>query len=184
MKEIMFAKKILAAAVAMLAVNTAFADQLVDSVSTDYGSSAKVRMLRLGVQKDWNVDWFDSNGTHLDGYWDASVGFWHEKQYKNVSGASENLWDIGLDPVFRFENTSKKGIYYEGGIGVHRLSELYNNDTYRLSTLFQFGDHIGVGYVFDNHWEIATKIQHFSNGGYRKPNTGVDYVELKAAYHF
>lgn len=182
----MFAKKMIVAAAALVAMQAVSAadDKMIDSVSAEFGSAAKVHMLRLGVQKDWDARWFQSNGTHLSGYWDASVGFWRESQYKNISGRSENLWDIGLTPVFRFENDSKKGVYYEGGIGVHRLSELYDNDTYRLSTRFQFGDHIGVGYVFDNQWEIGAKIQHFSNGGYKKPNTGVNYVEIKAAYHF
>ena len=182
----MFTKKMIAAAAALLATQGAFAanDQLIDSVSVDYGSAAKVQMVRIGAQKDWDVRWFQSNGTHLSGYWDASAGFWHQKQYKNISGADKNLWDVGFTPVFRFENDNKKGMYYEGGIGAHWLSDLYNNDTYRLSTHFQFGDHIGLGYVFDNKWELGAKIQHFSNGGYKKPNTGVNYLEVKAAYHF
>jgi hypothetical protein len=181
----MFTKKMIVAAAALAISQMALADdKLIDSVAVDYGTSAKVRMERLSVAKDWDVQWFQSNGTHLSGYWEASVGFWQQKQYMNISGNDKNLWDIGFTPVFRFQNDNKKGMYYEGGIGVHRLSDLYNNDTYRLSTLFQFGDHIGVGYVFDNKWEIGAKIQHFSNGGYKKPNTGINYFEVKAAYHF
>jgi hypothetical protein len=181
----MFAKKMIAAAAALAVTQIALADdKLVDWVSVDYGTAAKVRMERFSAAKDWDVRWFQSNGTHLSGYWEASVGFWQEKQYKNIPDNDHSLWDIGFTPVFRFENDNKKGMFYEGGIGVHRLSNLYNNDTYRLSTLFQFGDHIGVGYVFDNNWEVAGKIQHFSNGGYKKPNTGVNYLEVHAAYHF
>ncbi|MYM29627.1 Lipid A 3-O-deacylase (PagL) [Duganella sacchari] len=181
----MFAKTMMAVAAALVVAQSAYADdKLIDSVSIDYGTAAKVRMERLSVAKDWNVQWFQSNGTHLSGYWEASVGFWQQKQYMNISGNDKNLWDIGFTPVFRFQNDNKKGMYYEGGIGVHRLSDLYNNDTYRLSTLFQFGDHIGVGYVFDNKWEVGAKVQHFSNGGYKKPNTGINYIEVKAAYHF
>ena len=181
----MFAKKMMVAAAALLLSQTAFAeDKLIDSVSVDYGNAAKVQMTRISVQKDWSARWFQSNGTHLSGYWDLTAGFWKQNQYQNVSGRSKSLWDIGLDPVFRWENDNKKGIYYEGGIGVHRLSELYDNDTYRLSTHFQFGDHIGIGYVLDNNWEIGAKIEHFSNGGYKKPNTGVNFVVVKAAYHF
>lgn len=182
----MYAKKMMVAATALVAMQVAHAagDSLIDSVSVDYGSSAKVHMLRLGAQQDWSARWFQSNGSHLSGYWEASLGFWRESQYRNIPGATENLWDIGLTPVFRWENDSKKGMYYEAGIGVHRLSELYDNDSYRLSTRFQFGDQIGLGYVFDQHWEMGAKIQHFSNGGYKKPNTGVNYLEVKAAYHF
>jgi opacity protein-like surface antigen len=182
----MFAKKLIAAAAALLAMHSAFAadNQLVDSVSLDVGTGSKIKIVRLGVQKDWDARWFQSNGTHLSGYWDASFAYWRGNQANNVPGAHMHLSDLGFTPVFRFENDNKKGIYYEGGIGVHRLSDLYNNDDNRLSTRFQFGDHIGVGYVFDNKWEVGAKIQHFSNGGYKKPNSGVNFIELKASYHF
>jgi lipid A 3-O-deacylase len=181
----MFAKKMMALAAALVVAQTAFADdKLVDSVSVDAATGSKIRMVRLSAANDWDARWFQSNGTHLSGYWEASIGGWRGTQYRNQPGVDQKLWDIGFTPVFRFENDSKKGIYYEGGIGVHMLSKLYNNDDNRLSTHFQFGDHIGVGYVLDNNWEVAAKVQHFSNGGYKKPNSGVNFFELKAAYHF
>jgi lipid A 3-O-deacylase len=181
----MFTKKMIAAAAALLATQAAFAsDKLVDSVSVDVGTGEFVQMVRLNAAKDWDTRWFQSNGTHLSGYWEASTGVWQENRYMNQPGEERHLWDIGFTPVFRFQNDNKKGLYYEGGIGVHMLSKLYNNDDNRLSTHFQFGDHIGMGYVFDNNWEVAAKLQHFSNGGYKKPNSGVNFFELKAAYHF
>jgi lipid A 3-O-deacylase len=181
----MFTKKMIAAAAALLATQVVFADdKLVDSVSVDVATGAKVQMVRFSAAKDWDTRWFQSNGTHLSGYWEASTGIWRENQYMNQPGQERKLWDIGFTPVFRFQNDNKKGLYYEGGIGVHMLSKLYNNDDNRLSTHFQFGDHIGMGYVFDNNWEVAAKLQHFSNGGYKKPNSGVNFFELKAAYHF
>ena len=157
---------------------------LIDSVSGEVATGTRTQMIRAGVQSDWSSRWFQSNGTHLSGYWDASLGAWRANRYRNVQGETQYLSDIGFTPVFRFERDDKKGFYGEGGIGVHRLSKLYDNDTYRLSTLFQFGDHIGIGYVFDNHWELGAKIQHFSNGGYRKPNTGVNFANIKLSYHF
>ena len=181
----MFAKTMMAAMAALTLSQAALSqDRLIDSVSVDYGSSSKNRMVRLSAAKDWDVKWFQSNGTNLSGYWEASAGYWQEKLYRNVPGNKENLFDVGFTPVFRFQNDNKKGLYYEAGIGVHLLSELYNNDDNRLSTAFQFGDHIGIGYVLQNNWEIGLKLQHFSNGGIKKPNSGVNFVELKAAYHF
>ena len=67
---------------------------------------------------------------------------------------------------------------------MHQLSKFYNNDGHRLSTLFEFGDHIGIGYVFKNHWEIGAKIEHFSNGGYSEPNSGVNFFDVRTIYHF
>ncbi|WP_410505613.1 acyloxyacyl hydrolase [Janthinobacterium sp.] len=178
--------KSLAATAALLIMQTSFAadDKLIDSAYAEFASGTRTQMLRAGVTSDWSQRWFQSNGTHLSGYWDASAGAWRGNRYQNVQGATQNLYDIGFTPVFRFERDDKKGFYAEGGIGVHMLSKLYDNDDYRLSTHFQFGDHIGVGYVFDNKWELGMKIQHFSNGGYKKPNTGVNFLNIKASYHF
>lgn len=177
-------KKLFATAAALLAAQSAFAID-VNSAYVEYGSASKVRMVRLGATQDFKPEWswFNSNGTHLTGYWDASVGFWEGRQWNNVPGAKKNIIDLGFTPVFRFENTNKKGFYVEGGIGAHVLSRTYNNNDDGLSTAFQFGDHIGVGYVFDK-WEVAAKLQHFSNGGIKKPNSGVDYVVLKASYRY
>ncbi|MYN00480.1 acyloxyacyl hydrolase [Pseudoduganella sp. DS3] len=180
----MHVKKLFATAAALLVAQSAFAFD-VNSAYVEYGSASKVRMVRLGATQDFKPEWswFNSNGTHLTGYWDASVGFWEARQWNNVPGAKKNIIDVGFTPVFRFENTNKKGFYVEGGIGAHVLSRTYNNNDDGLSTAFQFGDHIGVGYVFDK-WEVAAKLQHFSNGGIKKPNSGVDYVVLKASYRY
>ena len=183
MKEPMHTFKMIAVASAMLAMQAAQAAPDIDTVYTEFGSGSKIRMVRAGATSDWNTRWFQSNGTHLTAYWDASVGFWEARQWNNVPGAKKNIIDIGFTPVFRFENTSKKGFYVEGGIGAHLLSRTYNNNDDGLSTAYQFGDHLGVGYVFDK-WEIAAKVQHFSNGGIKKPNSGVDYVVLKASYRY
>ena len=191
MKENMFSKitlKFLAAAGAMMMAQSGFAadvdNKLIDSAYAEYAKGVKIQMVRAGVTSDWKTAWFESNGTHLSGYWDASFGAWRGDSYKNVPGQHQTLVDIGFTPVFRFENTNKLGFYAEAGIGVHMLSKLYNNDDDRLSTHFQFGDHAGIGYVFNNKWEVAAKIQHFSNGGYKKPNSGVNYGVVKVAYHF
>ena len=181
----MHIKKLFAVAAATLVAQSAFAFD-VNSAYGEFGSASKVRMVRLGATKDFKPEWswFNSNGTHLTGYWDASMGLWEARQWDNVPGAKKHIVDVGFTPVFRFEKTSKKGFYVEGGIGAHLLSHTYNNNDDGLSTAFQFGDHIGVGYVFDNKWEVAVKAQHFSNGSIKKPNSGVDYLVWKVAYRY
>ncbi|HEU4375888.1 MAG TPA: acyloxyacyl hydrolase [Telluria sp.] len=169
----------------MLALQPAFAgDAFVDSAAVEVGAGSKVQMVRVSVQKNWERSWFESNGTHLSGYWDANLAQWRANLYQNVPGQHQNITAVNLTPVFRFERTDKKGWYGEGGIGLSYLSALYDNDTYRLSTHFQFGDHIGAGYVFDNKWELGAKIQHYSNGGYKHPNTGVNWLVVKLARPF
>lgn len=174
----------LATLVSLCFATNACAAPTIDGLSLEYGAGDKTNLLRVAVQSNWDAKWFARNGKHLGGYWDVSFATWRMNKFKGVQGRTETLTDIGFTPVFRWQNDNLRGLYFEGGIGFNRLSKLYDNDGARLSTLFQFGDHIGVGYVFENNWEIGAKIQHFSNGGYRKPNHGVNFLELKAAYKF
>lgn len=156
----------------------------VDTASVEAGSGAKVQMVRFGVQKEWKNKYFQSNGSHVAAYWDFSIAQWRGTAHNNINGQHQHITDIGVTPTFRLRNDSLKGWYAEAGIGYHLLSELYNNDSNRLSTAFQFGDHLGAGYVFDSGWELGMKIQHFSNGGIKKPNSGVNFFMLKLARPF
>ncbi|HEX8614372.1 MAG TPA: acyloxyacyl hydrolase [Telluria sp.] len=175
----------LAALAVMAAAPSAFAsDKVIDHASLEVGGGAKVQMVRFGVQKEWNQRWFQSNGTHLSGYWDASIAQWRGNAYQNVDGQHQNITNVGFTPVFRFQADDMTGWYGEAGIGLNLLSKRYDNDSNRLSTAFQFGDHLGAGYVFANQWDVGMKIQHFSNGGYKKPNSGVNFLVLKASRPF
>lgn len=177
-------KSLAALAVMIVSHSVEAADGLIDAASFEAGDGIKVQMIRLGVQSDWSKRWLQSNGTHLSGYWDLSLAQWRANAYRNVPGRHQAITDIGFTPVFRFENDSRKGWYAEGGIGLNLLSKRYDNDDKLLSTHFQFGDHLGAGYVFDNQWDVGLKVQHFSNGGYKKPNSGVNFLVLKAARRF
>lgn len=181
----MYAKTLFAAACAVLAMQSASADdKLIDSVYGEYAAGQKIQMARIGATSDWSKQWFQSNGNSLSGYWDASFGAWRGNKAHNIEGEHQTLVDIGFTPVFRYQADNKKGWFVEGGIGIHVLSKLYDNNGDKLATAFEFGDHIGVGYVFNNKWEVSAKIQHFSNGGIKEPNSGVNYGVVKAAYHF
>jgi lipid A 3-O-deacylase len=156
----------------------------IDSTSLEFGTGNKTQMARVGAQWNWDKKWFQSNGNHLGGYWDLTAAEWRENRFQNIPGNTENIYDVGITPVFRFQNDQKLGFYGEAGIGAHYLSDRYNNNGRRFSTKFEFGDHIGVGYVFASKWEIGLKLQHFSNGGIKQPNSGANFAVLKAAYHF
>lgn len=153
-----------------------------DSVSLEFGSGDKTKMARFGVQWNWEKQWWRSNGTHIGGYWDFTFAKWRGDRYQNIPGNTQNLIALGITPVFRLQNDSLKGLYAEAGIGAHLLSERYNNDGKELSTRFQFGDHLGVGYVFANNIDVGLRIQHFSNGGIKKPNNGVNFAILRLSY--
>ena len=156
----------------------------VDSISIEAGSSNHVNLARVAAQWDWSQRWFSSNGNHISGYWDLSLSQWRGNKYQNISGQHQNITDFGFTPVFRWQQDNKKGLYAEAGIGVHVLSHLYNNADKRLSTAFQFGDHVGIGYVFSNNLDLSLRFEHFSNAGIKQPNTGVNFGVVRASYRF
>lgn len=173
-----------ACAAATLASPASAADVNFNTASLEYGTTSKARIVRFGVQSQWDKKWFVSNGTHLSGYWDLSLAQWRGTAYRGVAGDNLNITNIGFTPVFRFQADNKLGWYAEGGIGLNLLSKRFDNDGTQLSTNFQFGDHIGAGYVLANGWDVGMKIQHFSNGGYKKPNDGVNFLLVKVARAF
>ena len=187
MKAFMFLKKIkpVLALGALLALQPVFAADLgIDAAAVEFGTGAKVQMIRVSIQDNWKRSWFESNGTHLAGYSEYNLAQWRGNADRNVPGDHQNITVIGTTPVFRFERTDKRGLYGEIGVGMALFSQLYNNDDNRLSTAFQFADHLGAGYVFDNKWELAAKLQHYSNGAIKKPNSGVNWFVVKVSRHF
>lgn len=176
--------KTLLAIAAMLASLPAAAGVSVDSASLEIGSGRKVQMARVAAQSRWDKRWFQSNGTHVGGYWDMSLAQWRGSAHQEIKNRHTYITDIGITPVFRLQADDLKGWYAEGGIGIHLLSKLYDNNSDYLSTRFQFGDHIGGGYVFNNGWEAGLQLQHFSNGGIKRPNSGVNFLVFKVARAF
>lgn len=160
------------------------ASYALDSASIEIGSGNKTRLARVGLQWKWENKWWQSNGSHLGGYWDVTLAQWHGTRFRNLPDQEQKLTAIGITPVFRFQTDTLKGGYVEGGIGVYYLSNLYDNNGRRLSTKFEFGDHIGVGYVFRNNLDLGLKIQHFSNGGIKQPNNGINFAVIRITYPF
>lgn len=154
------------------------------SASLEYGSGSKVELLHVGIQSNWDKQWFHRNGRHLGAYWDLQLGQWRGRSYQGVAGQHQNISDLGVTPVLRWQADERLGWYLEGGIGVHFLSRLYDNDGNHLSTRFQFGDHLGGGYVLANGWDLGLKFQHFSNAGIKEPNSGVNFVVFRVAHAF
>jgi len=157
---------------------------LIDSASFDFGSGKHVRLARIGLQSNWDAQWFASNGRHLGGYWDLSAAYWRGSAYRNVPGQRQNLAVVGITPVLRYGRDDRLGWYAEAGIGANLFSDLYRNADDRLSTAFQFGDHLGIGYVTANKWDLGLKFQHYSNASIKRPNTGVNFIVASARYNF
>lgn len=157
----------------------------IDGVSVELGQGDDTHMARIGAQWDWKKKWFTDGNWLVAGYWEASAGRWNGQ---NSRGNSHNLTDIGFTPVFRLQQKTPSGLapYLEAGIGVHLLSDTHINEHRRFSTAFQFGDHIGAGLRFGDkqEFDLGYRFQHLSNGSIKSPNPGINFSQIRLAYHF
>ena len=144
----------------------------VDSVSAELGHGTRgTDMWRFGAQ--WKQPPPLLTGERWSFYWDATVGRWESD--------TNNVWDVGLTPTLRYGG--ERGPYLDGGIGFHLLSDARISSQLDFSTKFQFGDHLGVGYVF-NRFDLSVRLQHLSNAGIRNPNPGINFLQLRLQYWF
>jgi hypothetical protein len=154
-----------------------------DGVAFEAGSGDGLNMGRAAVQWDWRARWLQTSSWHVGGYWDVALGYWN----RNDSGPTEHdeLFDFGWTPVVRLQPNGLAGPYIEAGLGLHLLSHSSIGDK-RMSTALQFGSHIGVGYRFGakRSYQVGYRFQHMSNGGFKKPNPGINFHQVRVQYHF
>ena len=80
-------------------------------------------------------------------------------------------------PIFRYWPSADSRVFYEGGVGatVFQHTHFAGKD---LSTAFQFGDHLGVGYRLSADQSISLRLSHYSNADLKRPNPGLSTLQL------
>jgi lipid A 3-O-deacylase len=155
----------------------------VDGIAVELGSGEGADMGRVALQWRMKKRWLRDSKSHLGGYWDVALGSWNYGA--PGPGQNDEVVDIGVTPVLRYQRNSGAGLYVEGGIGAHLLSHSQLGDR-RFSTLVQFGTHVGIGIRFGDkgRFDVSYRHQHLSNGGIKEPNNGIDFDQIRVRYHF
>ena len=150
----------------------------------DAGTTGRTHEVSAGLMWDWNRRSMTMTGG-WGGYWEATISEW---SYPDSSGRrNATLAQFGATPVFRYRfNGGPSSWFAEVGIGATLTSALYETDQKRFSTRFNFGDHLGLGRNFGEggRHEVALRVEHFSNGGYKNPNPGENFVQIRYACNF
>jgi len=148
-----------------------------DAVFVQVGDGNRTRTATVGA--DWNLPWRRTLGEgELSGYVEASFGRW----WIDEDGMTRSPWvsQLGVTPVLRW-NFGKGGHpwFTELGIGANVLTPVFQDKDRRFSTAFNFGDHLGLGRRIGEADELVLRVQHFSNGGIKQPNPGINFVQLR-----
>src|SRR5258708_1513770 len=153
-----------------------------DGASFEAGLGVRngAEMWRIGVTKDWKRKWLEIGNWHVGGYFEAQIGQWGGSNKHTVS-------DLGFTPVFRLQQTSLSPIapYVEGAIGFHVITPASLDENRHFGRAFQFGDHVGAGARFGERgrYDLGLRFQHLSNGGIKKPNNGINFLQARLLYH-
>jgi hypothetical protein len=179
-------KKIALGAGLVLAALSSAPALAVDGFAVQGGRSTDDDVNRgtLAVTWDWGKPLLKiSSDWHIGGFWEASLAQWHKGDVG--PGQNENITDLGFTPVFRLQPNSLVGPYLEAAVGLHVFSHSQIGNK-RMSTMFQFGDHIGFGYRFGakSAFDLGYRFQHHSNASIKRPNPGINFHEVRLQYHF
>lgn len=138
----------------------------------------------LGGTWDWPWQAQYSFAT-LSGYFEAAFGRW----VTHDGGVTGSTWatQVGITPVIRFQPNGQANRWFgEIGIGANFILPIYRSREKRFSTEFNFGDHIAIGRQFgeQRRYELALRLEHFSNGGIDHPNPGENFAQLRLSRKF
>jgi lipid A 3-O-deacylase len=159
------------AATAVFALCTLSPAQAMD-FSVEAGMSSESTMVyRLGLQREFNKSWWQSDTGRLTGYWDAAYTYWNGKDRSTVHSLS-------LSPMFVYEfNGGSVKPYIEAGIGIAGFSKS-RYEGRDFGTAFNFEDRIGAGLRFAGGQQIGIRASHYSNAGIKQPNDGIESITL------
>jgi lipid A 3-O-deacylase len=175
--------------IALLVLVLVPAARAVDGISLGIGTSnssqTSVDVARIGLQWNWVKRWALGSNWHLGGYWEVDFGQWSNDSPRRTNSS---VTEIGFTPVFRLQPTHPGPIspYAEAGIGFHLLSDTSVSEQRRFSTMFQFGDHMGLGIRFGQKhaFDLGYRYQHLSNAGIKHPNHGINFHQVRLQYNF
>ena len=135
---------------------------------TGYGGST----WRIGISKQWNKRWYESERGYLSGYWDAGYTYWASSKEPG------DAHSVSFSPVLTYSFTNiKYQPFVEFGIGVSLFSEK-KVDNRNFGSAFNFEDRIGAGITLPGGSRLGLRAIHYSNAGFKKPNDGIESYAL------
>jgi hypothetical protein len=153
-----------------------------DAAFIQLGSGSGVRAITTGLM--WQTGWAPF-GDRSSVYVEASLSRWM------THGAAESdkgtLSQVGLIPVLRYRIGEASSAWFgEIGVGATVTSRLYQTSDRKFGSAFNFGDHLALGKSLCSQLrcELALRIEHFSNGGIKRPNPGENFVQLRFVRRF
>lgn len=138
----------------------------------------------LSVGAVWPWSWQRQvRGGRLEGITEAYVSRWSVKD----NGGRTGFTHVGVVPMLRYRfDEGRSRWFVEGGIGLTYMDRTYRTSDKQFSTRYNFADVLGAGRNFGagQRHEVSVRLTHFSNGGLKHPNPGMNLVRLRYGVMF
>jgi len=116
-------------------------------------------------------------GSRLDLVGELAAAYWRADGNRRPA----NIWQFSATPLLRW--TWADRYYVEAGIGLTSFSRTEFAGK-NLSSAFQFGDHIGLGMHMTRNSRLTLRYSHYSNAGIKRPNPGLNILQLNYSYQY
>ena len=142
------------------------------------------RSMTIGAVLPWGAQhllW----GTRVTSYAELSLSQWQAPTADRQS--HRNYLQLGAIAGWRFRfDEGASPWFFDAGLGGTQMNDRYESPDRRFSTRFQFTEQFGIGRSFGERGghELSLRIQHFSNGGIKKPNPGENFYMVRYLYRF
>ena len=146
------------------------------SVRAGHGSNYSRAEIAWESPTLWTHTFSDGYG-RLDLVAELGAAYWMAHGARSPSRA----WQFSAIPFLRWSWNTR--YYLEAGVGPTVFSRTAIADR-RISTAFQFGDHIGVGAYLSDNSRLGLRFSHFSNAGIKDPNPGLNVFQLIYTYQY
>ncbi|WP_017446938.1 acyloxyacyl hydrolase [Gayadomonas joobiniege] len=119
----------------------------------------------------------------LELYFETSINFWRYNDPVETDGNAVIAFSPAI--LYPLGTVFNHNVELEFGIGLSLLDDtkFAGKD---VSTHYQFEDRIGFVTKFgkDNKQSVSLRYLHYSNGGFKSPNPGLDFISLTYAERF
>lgn len=135
---------------------------------------------RVGLS--WETPpWWGWAGGARQGRWTAVTEWGAARWAAHSDLLPSSVWQVSVTPLVRYWTASQPGLFFEAGIGASVFRHTHFADD-AISTAFQFGDHLGMGYQTATQHRISLRLSHYSNAGIKSPNPGLTVLQLSYTY--
>ena len=170
-------KRIIVLAGALLAAQ-AQAEGMTLMVQGGYSGDSEMAGIGLRLAPFWSTRW---GGFTAAAHPEFQLNRHRERHSEPGPDA---LWQAGGAAMLRAAY-GEGGLrpYVEVGLGLNYLTGTGLGDR-RYSTRLQFGEHLGAGIETPGGWFGGWRFSHYSNGGLRSPNNGLNAHQLVLGTRF